>query len=279
MCKVSTEQIGVRVRELALDIAINLSSIVENDLKAALAVEVFPPARRILEQILENARLAAATHLPLCQDTGLVQVLLELGPGLYLSGPALPQVVEVAVRSAYADGFLRKSACQPLSRENSGDNTPASVEIVYSENEGLRLTVLAKGGGCDNTSRLMMLKPVEGWAGVRRMVLTAVAEAGPGACPPFYLGVAVGGTFESAPRLAKWALMDLGAGETSEEPRLAAELLEAVNATGLGPAGLGGRTTALGLALKIYPTHIASLPVAVNINCHSFRLRREKLAL
>jgi fumarate hydratase subunit alpha len=276
---VPTEIVSAELRDLLLSAAFVLSDDARRAMTAALTEETTAQGRAVLERLLENAEIAARTCRPLCQDTGLVQVVVELGQETLLTGPPLPEAVDEGVRRAYELGFLRKSSCHPLTRQNLGDNTPASLELLLKPGDGLTILVLAKGGGCDNKSRLLNLPPVASRARVIEAVVQAVLEAGPDACPPLCLGVAVGGTFESAPRLAKRALMELWDGPpmTDEEQSLADELLQAVNATGLGPMGLGGRTTALGLRVVVKPAHLASLPVAVNVNCHSCRVGRASL--
>ena len=279
MREISTFLITETVRTLCLKNAFVLPDTVKMDLNRAKKIESSPQGRKVIDEILTNAEIASKEMIPLCQDTGLVQVYLEVGQDLCLEGPLLTHAVNNGVKKAYSDGYLRKSSCLPLTRKNLNDNCPASLETKIVHGAELHITVLSKGGGCDNTSRLFMLKPAEGWEGICRVVLEAVKEAGAAACPPFYIGVGVGGTFESVGKVARQALFDAIKVRPfkSDDDQKAMRLLSAVNDLGLGPMGLGGRITALGLRLLTVPCHIASLPVAVNINCHSFRLSKAVL--
>jgi fumarate hydratase subunit alpha len=276
MRAISTLEVGDAVRGLFLDTAVRLSPELGARLALAAASEASPMGRMVLGRLAENANLAGATGTPLCQDTGLAQIAIDLGQEVALAGPPLAESVEAAVRGAYEDGRLRKSTCHPLTRANLGGNVPASLEVAIVPGDRLTIRTLAKGGGCDNKSALVNLPPTAGPEALRRTVVELVERAGPDACPPFCLGLCVGGSFESAPRLARRALMDLWGDPpmTAEELDLAGDLLERINSTGLGPLGLGGRVTALGLRVKIHPAHLASLPVALNVNCHSFRAGR-----
>jgi fumarate hydratase subunit alpha len=279
MRRISTEAIGTQVRELFLASARLLPAGLRDRLAAAREAEPSPQGRAILDTIIGNASIAASGQAPLCQDTGLAQVVIELGQEVALEGPPLQEAVELGMRQAYESGFLRKSTCHPLERRNLGDNGPASLETIIVPGDIVDIRTLAKGGGCDNKSRLLSLPPTSSRDQLVRAIVGAVLEAGPDACPPFCLGVAVGGSFESAPRLARRALIDLWRDPpmSPEEEGLASETLSGLNASGLGPMGLGGRTTALGMRLKLHPTHLASLPVAVNVNCHSLRTGRAVL--
>ncbi|MDR1395214.1 MAG: fumarate hydratase [Deltaproteobacteria bacterium] len=274
-----TQNVGDEIRDLFLTTAFVLPAKVKEDLTRALEQEPSPLGRTALERLLENSAISAKSFLPLCQDTGLAQVRLEIGQEVVLAGPPLAQAVEDGVRAAYQAAFLRKSSCWPLSRLNLGDNTPASLETVIVPGEKLLIRTLAKGGGCDNRSRFQSLKPTAGRAAVVQAAVDAVSQAGPDACPPYYAGIAVGGSFESAPRLARLALMDVleSSGDTEEEKLLAGDIFRSINASGVGPMGLGGRTTVLGVRVKIHPSHLASLPLAVNLGCHSFRCGRVEL--
>ena len=239
----------------------------------AMANEDSPAAKEVLRQLLENSKLAAETGLPLCQDTGLAVFFVEMGEGLRISGGSLKEAITRGVRKGYKDGFLRKSACDPLTRANTGDNTPAIIHLDLVPGDKLRLSFMAKGGGSENMSRVTMLAPAQGWEGIKKFVVNRVAEAGPNPCPPVVLGIAVGGTFERAAILAKKTLMR-PLSDTHPDPEMAAreaELLEAVNKLGIGPMGLGGKTTCLAVKLDMQPCHLASLPLAVNVQCHSAR--------
>jgi fumarate hydratase subunit alpha len=230
----------------------------------------------VLTKLLENIALAPATDTPLCQDTGMAQVVIELGQAVTLTGPPLNEAVNSGVRAAYGEGYLRKSTCHPLTRQNLGDNTPASLEVLLVPGDSIQVMALSKGGGCDNKSTLSVLPPTADLKILKDHVVSLVTAAGPDSCPPLCLGLAIGGSFESAPRLARRALIDLWESEpmTEEEESLSEGILTQINQTGLGPLGLGGRTTALGLRIKIYPTHLASLPIALCVNCHSMRTGR-----
>jgi fumarate hydratase subunit alpha len=249
------------------------------DLLAALArgeeAEESPAGREVFRQLLINARLAAQERIPLCQDCGVAVVFVELGQEVHLVGGGLEAAIQEGVRQGYGEGYLRKSLCHPLTRRNTGDNTPAVIHTRVVPGDRLKLTIVPKGAGSENMSRLYMLKPAEGVAGVKEKVVATVNEAGPNPCPPVIVGVGIGGTLEQAALLAKQALLrEVGA--PNPDPELAAleqELLQAVNDLGIGPQGLGGRLTALAVHVLLQPCHIASLPVAVNLQCHASRHR------
>jgi len=243
--------------------------------RSGIAAEASPTGRDILAQLLENADLARESGVPLCQDTGLAVVFLEIGQDLHLAGGDLYEAVHSGVRKGCAEGYLRASVVSPPvgRRVNTGDNTPAIVHTTIVPGDRLRIVVAPKGGGSENTSAIRMLRPADGRDGVKRFVLETVAKAGPNPCPPVVVGVGIGGSFELCALLAKKALLRR-LGETHPEPDFAAlegELLAAINRLGIGPAGLGGNVTALAVHVETHPCHIASLPVAVNINCHSHR--------
>jgi fumarate hydratase subunit alpha len=243
------------------------------------AGEDSPAAREIFRQLTENYQLAEETGLPLCQDTGLAVFFVEVGEDLRVDGMTLRAAINEGVRKGYEEGFLRKSACDPLTRANTGDNTPAIVHFDLVEGDGLKIFFMAKGGGSENMSRVTMLAPAQGWEGIKKFVVNRVAEAGPNPCPPTIVGVGIGGTFELAPILAKKALLRK-LGDTNPNPKLAAmeaELLDAINKLGIGPMGLGGQTTSLDVKIAMHPCHIASLPLAVNIQCHSARHQEVEL--
>ncbi len=241
--------------------------------EAAMANEESASAKEVLRQLLENAQLAADTGLPLCQDTGLAVLFVELGEDLQITGGSLKEAITQGVIKGYQDGYLRKSVCSPLERANTGDNTPAIIHFDLVPGDKLKISFMAKGGGSENMSRATMLTPAQGWAGIKEFVINRVAEAGPNPCPPVILGVAVGGSFERAAVNAKKTLLrDLD--DSHPDPDMAAkeaELLEAVNKLGIGPMGLGGKTTCLAVKLDMQPCHLASLPLAVNVQCHSAR--------
>ncbi|MGC2433120.1 MAG: fumarate hydratase, partial [Desulfobaccales bacterium] len=231
--------------------------------------------REIFRQLLENASIAREERVPMCQDCGLAVIFVELGQEVHLVGGSFEAAIQEGVRQGYGEGYLRKSLCDPLTRANTGDNTPAVIHTEIVPGDRLKLIVVPKGGGSENMSRVHMLKPAEGWAGIKEKVVGTVAEAGPNPCPPIIVGVGIGGTFERAAYLSKKSLLrDLG--QPNPDPQLAGleeELLLAVNDLGIGPQGLGGRITALAVHLLMQQCHIASLPVAVNIQCHASRHR------
>ncbi len=273
MRRIKVETIITAVKEAA--IAANYE--LDEDMLAAFArgeeQEESPAGREIFRQLMENARIAARERIPLCQDCGLAVIFAEVGQDLRIEGGDFQEALQEGVRQGYAEGFLRKSLCHPLTRKNTGDNTPAVIHTDIVPGDRLKLTVVSKGGGSENGSKLFMLKPAEGLAGIKDRVLATVAEAGPNVCPPIILGVGIGGNFERSALLAKKALLRKLT-DRHPDPEVAAleeELLEAVNNLGIGPAGLGGRITALGVKILMQPCHIASLPLAVNIQCHSSR--------
>jgi fumarate hydratase subunit alpha len=273
MREISSEQITLAVKQLALDAAYQLGSDVRQALREGLDMETSPTGKDVLNQLLENADIAEDGEFPMCQDTGLAVVFVNLGQDVHVVGGDINEAIHEGVRSGYEEGYLRKSACHPFTRKNTGDNTPAIIHIYLVPGEKIKLTLAGKGGGSENMSRVMMLKPSDGKEGIKDYVVQRVKESGPNPCPPIVVGVGIGGTFEKSAMLAKEALLR-PLGESNANPELAemeAELLERINKLGIGPAGLGGRTTALAVNVEMMPCHIASLPVAVNINCHAHR--------
>jgi fumarate hydratase subunit alpha len=257
--------------------AISANYELDEDMLAAFSrgekEEESPAGREIFRQLSENARIAVQERIPLCQDCGLAVIFAEVGQDVHIAGGDFEAALQEGVRQGYGEGYLRKSLCHPLTRKNTGDNTPAVIHIEIVPGDRLKLMVVPKGGGSENMSKLFMLKPAEGLAGIKEKVMATVAEAGPNVCPPMIVGVGIGGNFERSALLAKKALVRK-LSDTHPDPEVAAlerELLIAVNDLGIGPAGLGGRITALGVKIYLQPCHIASLPVAVNIQCHSSR--------
>ncbi|MBE3583441.1 MAG: fumarate hydratase [Limnochordaceae bacterium] len=267
-----------RVTEAVAELCQRANTLLPADVTRALRqaerAEESAVGREILGQILENASLAAQQRVPMCQDTGMAVVWVEVGQEVHLVGGSLEEAVNAGVRQGYVQGYLRKSVvADPFGRQNTGDNTPAIVHFRLVPGDQVRITVQPKGAGAENMSRLEMLTPADGVEGVLRFVVETVDRAGPNACPPLVVGVGVGGTMEKAALLAKQALLrPVGQHHPSPEmARLEQTLLERINRLGVGPQGLGGRVTALAVHLEVYPTHIACLPVAVNLQCHADR--------
>jgi len=272
--KLSCRQIEATVARLCQEANYFLGEDVVRALERAYEQEISPAGKNVLAQLLENARIASRERIPLCQDTGITVVFLEIGQELQITDGDLGEAINNGVRRGYQEGFLRKSVVNdPLSRQNTMDNTPAIVHCKLVPGDALRLTVMPKGAGSENTSAVRMLKPADGVDGVKRFVIDTVSAAGPNACPPLVVGVGIGGTMELAALLAKEALLrPLGARHPDPQvAQLERELLEAVNVLGIGPMGFGGRITALDVSVNVGATHIASLPVAVNLSCHAIR--------
>lgn len=271
MKTVRIEKVTDTVREMCMEVNYQLSSDMCRVFENARSTEVSPLGRQILDQLAQNLEIASKDRIPICQDTGMAVVFLEIGQDVHFEGGSLEDAVNEGVRRGYVDGYLRKSVVRdPLIRENTGDNTPAVIHYRIVPGDKVKITVAPKGFGSENMSRVFMLKPADGMEGVKNAVLTAVKDAGPNACPPMVVGVGIGGTFEKCALMAKQALTR-PAGSHSAIPyvkEMEEELLERINRTGIGPGGLGGSTTALAVNINTYPTHIAGLPVAVNICCH-----------
>jgi fumarate hydratase subunit alpha len=274
MREISCAEIVQTVRRLCIKANSELGPDVMCALEGALAKEESPVGKDILRQILENHRLAAEEEVPMCQDTGMAVVFLELGQDVHIVGGDLTEAVNEGVRQGYTQGYLRKSVvADPLRRVNTNDNTPAIIHTQIVPGNRLQITVAPKGGGSENMSALAMLPPAAGEEGLRRFVLEQVERAGPNPCPPVVVGVGLGGNFEKVAYLAKKALLR-PVGEEHPDPfyaRLERELLEEINNLGIGPQGLGGRITALAVHIEVYPCHITGMPVAVNMNCHAAR--------
>lgn len=271
MRNIRTADVTAAVKEMCIEANHFLSPDMKEAIEQASEKEVSQLGRQILGQLKENMALAGAEQIPICQDTGMAVVFLEIGQEVHFEGGSLEAAVNEGIRQGYTEGYLRKSVVSdPLIRENTKDNTPGVIHYSIVDGDRVTITVAPKGFGSENMSRVFMLKPADGAEGVKNAVLTAVRDAGPNACPPIIVGVGIGGTFEKCALLAKKALTR-PAGSHSDIPyvrEMEAELLETINGFGIGPAGLGGRTTALAVNILTYPTHIAGLPVGVNICCH-----------
>lgn len=268
---IRVEEITKNIKEMCIEANHFLSSDMAEAMKCAEKNEEAPLGKQILEQLQENLKIAGEDMIPICQDTGMAVVFLEIGQDVHLEGGALEDAVNEGVRQGYVEGYLRKSVVgDPLIRENTKDNTPAVLHTRIVDGDQVKIKVAPKGFGSENMSRVFMLKPSEGIEGVKDAVLTAVKDAGPNACPPMVVGVGIGGTFEKCALMAKEALTrEVGShSEIEYVKELEEELLTKINSLGIGPGGLGGTTTALAVNINTYPTHIAGLPVAVNICCH-----------
>jgi fumarate hydratase subunit alpha len=273
--EIQAEKITELVKRLCIDANYNLGEDVKKKLEEGKKVEESPTGKEILSQILENAKIAKEDKVPMCQDTGFAVVFCELGQDVHVAGGDFNQAVNEGVRQGYAEGFLRKSIVDDpaIDRKNTKDNTPAIVHVTIVPGDKLKIMVAPKGGGSENMSEVKMMKPADGIEGVKDFVLDRVKRSGGNPCPPIVVGVGLGGTFEMCALLAKKALLRT-LGEHNKDPRYAAvekELLERINKLGIGPQGLGGRVTALAVNIETHPCHIASMPVAVNINCHAAR--------
>ena len=274
MREIEAAKITDTVKRLCIQANVILPEDVKNCIIKRKSEENWAPAREILDRIEENFELAAAENVPICQDTGVACVFLEIGQEVHIAGGDITQAVNEGVRQGYAEGYLRKSVVRdPLDRVNTGENTPAMIYYDIVPGDKIKITVAPKGFGSENMSQIKMLRPSDGIEGVKAFVLKAVEEAGPNPCPPIIVGVGIGGTFDKAALLAKKALLR-ETGTPSADPlyaKLEEELLEKINALGIGPQGFGGSTTALCVNIEQFPTHIAGLPVAVNIGCHVTR--------
>lgn len=271
MRTITTEEITRNIKEMCIEANHFLSADMERAMKCAAQTEEAPLGKQILGQLQDNLEIAGKDMIPICQDTGMTVIFLEIGQEVHFEGDRLTDAVNEGVRQGYTSGYLRKSVVgDPLIRENTKDNTPAVIHSEIVPGDQLKITVAPKGFGSENMSRVFMLKPSDGVEGVKDAILTAVKDAGPNACPPMVVGVGIGGTFEKCALMAKHALTR-SVEERSEIPyvrELEEEMLSQINKTGIGPGGLGGTTTALAVNIETYPTHIAGLPVAVNICCH-----------
>lgn len=271
MRTIEVAEITRNIKEMCIEANHFLSQDMDEAMKRAAEEEKAPLGRQILGQLQDNLKIAGEDMIPICQDTGMTVVFLEVGQEVHFEGGNLAEAVNEGVRQGYVEGYLRKSVVKdPLIRENTKDNTPAVIHYDIVPGDYLKITVAPKGFGSENMSRVFMLKPADGIEGVKQAIMTAVKDAGPNACPPMVVGVGIGGTFEKCALMAKRALTR-SLDEHSSVPYvrdLEEEMLEQINKTGIGPGGLGGTTTALAVNIDTYPTHIAGLPVAVNICCH-----------
>ena len=279
MREIAAERITEVVARLCVDANCHLPEDMKERIRLSLSREDWPQGREILNRIIQNFEIADRENRPICQDTGMACVFLKIGQDVHIVGD-LTEAVNEGVRRGYGDGYLRKSVvADPINRINTGDNTPAILYTELVPGDSIEITVAPKGFGSENMSRIKMLRPSDGVQGVVDFVLQAVEEAGPNPCPPIVVGVGIGGTFEKCAYLAKKALLR-SVDVPNENPYYAAleqELLEKINALGIGPQGFGGKTTALAVNIETYPTHIAGLPAAVNINCHVTRHKTEVL--
>nr|WP_312441407.1 fumarate hydratase [Lacrimispora sp.] len=270
MRTVRIEEITKNVKEMCIEANHVLSSDMERIFLKAVDEETSPLGRQVLCQLKENLKIAGEDMIPICQDTGMAVIFVKIGQDVHIEGGNLTDAINQGVREGYGEGYLRKSVVEPVERVNTKDNTPAVIYYEIVDGDRIDITVAPKGFGSENMSRIFMLKPADGLEGIKDSILSAVKEAGPNACPPMVVGVGIGGTFEKCAQLAKQALTR-DVENRSRVPyvkELESEMLEKINKLGIGPGGLGGRITALAVNIETYPTHIAGLPVAVNICCH-----------
>jgi len=270
---IKAETVVDAVRKMCIEANFNLNKDMENALINGLQKEESPIGQQILKDLLKNAEIAKNKRVPMCQDTGMVVVFVEIGEEVFVEGN-LKEAINEGIRQGYKEGFLRKSiVSDPILRENTKDNTPGVIHYDFVTGDGLKITVAPKGFGSENMGRLKLLKPSDGIEGIKEFIIETVELAGPNPCPPIVIGVGIGGTMDEVTKIAKKALLR-PVNENSKLQHIAKledEILEAVNDLGIGPQGLGGRVTALGVNIETYATHIAGLPVAVNINCHASR--------
>lgn len=266
----TTDEISKNIKEMCIDANHFLTEDMRKVFNQALKKEESPLGQQILEQLSENLKIAGEDMIPICQDTGMAVIFIKAGQDVHIEGGSLTDAVNKGVHDGYVEGFLRKSVVEPVERINTQDNTPAVIHYEIVEGDKFEITVAPKGFGSENMSRIFMLKPADGIEGIKESILTAVRDAGPNACPPMVVGVGIGGTFEKCALMAKYALTRNIDEESPIEyvRNLEKEMLEKINCLGIGPGGLGGSVTALAVNIETYSTHIAGLPVAVNICCH-----------
>ncbi len=268
---IHTDTIISEIKDMCISANLYLADDMEKRLRQAAACEDGALGKQILDQLVENMEIAASDKIPICQDTGMAVFFVNVGQDLHIEGMNLTDAINEGVRQGYTEGYLRKSVvADPLLRENTKDNTPAIIHYDIVPGDALEITIAPKGFGSENMSKVYMLKPADGEEGVKEAVLQAVKDAGPNACPPMVVGVGLGGDFELAAKLAKKALTRAAGSHSDKEhiARIEDELLDMINSTGIGPGGLGGRTTALAVNIETYATHIAGMPLAVNMCCH-----------
>jgi fumarate hydratase subunit alpha len=273
MREIHVDEIRDNVAQICIDAAYHLSEDVLTAFDRAIETETAPGAKEIIELLKENARIAKEDHIPLCQDTGIAIFYVEIGQDLRIKNGFIVDAINEGVRKGYREGYLRKSVVDPITRKNTGDNTPAIIYTELVPGDKLKISFMPKGAGSENMSVIRMLRPTEGVEGIKNFVLECVQKAGANPCPPVVIGVGIGGDFEKAALIAKKALLR-PVGSPNPKLELASleeALLKAVNRTGIGPEGLGGKVTAMAVHVESFPCHIASLPVAVNINCHAAR--------
>jgi len=278
--RINVRRVTATVKKLFIKANTALGADVVSALQSAHDREESSIGKQVLTKILQNADIACESAMPICQDTGLAVLFVEIGQDVRIVGGDLREAIEEGVRQAYEEGFLRKSVCDPLTRKNTGDNTPAIIHMDIVPGNQLKIIAMPKGGGSENMSAAKMLTPSAGIEGIKKFILETVEKAGANPCPPIIVGVGIGGSLEQACILAKKSLLRPVGKKNNKDKRLAGmegELLKKINATGIGPAGLGGRVTALAVHAEMLPCHIASLPVAVNIQCHVARHREETI--
>ncbi len=273
MREINVKEITEAVKNLCMDANYELGDDVMTAFRRGLETEESPAGRGVFEALIENAEIARNERIPICQDTGFAVFFVELGQDVHIVDGLLTDAINEGVRQGYSEGYLRKSICDPFTRKNTGDNTPAVININLVSGDRLKIIAAPKGGGSTNMSRVTMLKPADGIEGIKNYVVQRAIEAGSNPCPPVIIGVGIGGTLEWAPLIAKKALLR-PLGTTNPDPQLAeieGDILKRINDTGIGPQGFGGRIYAMGVHIEKFPCHIASLPLAVNICCHASR--------
>jgi fumarate hydratase subunit alpha len=275
MREIHINEIVSAIEKLFIDANYNLSDNVFDALNKAVEKEISPVGKEVIKELIINANLAREEHIPICQDTGLAVTFMEIGQDVHIVGGSLADAVAEGVRRGYKSGYLRKSCCDPFTRKNTGDNTPPILHAKIVSGDKVKIVALPKGGGSENYGEVRMLVPSQGKDGIKSFVLDMVTKGGPNPCPPIIVGVGIGGNFETSALLSKEALM-VPLGERSNDPAIAAfelEILDEINKTGIGPQGYGGTVTAMDVHIRMMPCHIASLPAAVNIQCHAHRIK------